>query len=180
MKTAILYLLRELKGIKIKRNKMQQNVVLVTLASSIVLYLSGSWMFGEVRFVINMSEFNQEISWLLQVPLMFFILILILGSLFLFIGTVTEFRFKEFVAEVPWKKLIGSIFIFDGIIAAFMFIHVYFDIQRSFIGQLLVVVLLVTVYIYGAIKHGINPIFFLASLVATSVLLPYIFFEVIS
>jgi hypothetical protein len=159
---------------------MQQNVVLITIASLVVFYLSGNWMFGEVRFVLNMSEFDQDISWLVQVPLMLFILILILGSFLLFIGTIIEFNFKEFVAEVPWKKLLGSILIFDAIIIGFMWIHVYFDIQKSFIGQFLVVILLVTVYIYGAIKHSINPIFFLVSLVATSVLLPYIFFEVIS
>jgi len=159
---------------------MQQNVVLVTIASLVVLYLSGNWMFSEVRFVLTMSEFDQDISWLLQVPLMFFILILILGSFLLFIGTVTEFNFREFVVEVPWKKLMGTILVFDAIIIGFMWIHVYFDMQKSFIGQFLVVVLLVTVYVYGAIKQGINPIFFLVSLVTISVFIPYILFEVFS
>ena len=153
---------------------MQQNVVTLTIASLIGMYLSGYWMFTEIRFVSTMSEFDQDITWLVQAPLMLFILFLILLCFMLFIGTVGEFSFIELKAEVPWKKLIATILVFDAIIVAFMFIHVYFDLQRSIIGQFLVVVTLVSVYVYGAVKQRINPIFFLVSLCAVSSLLLYI------
>ena len=159
---------------------MQQNLITLIIASALGFCLSGYWMFTEIKFVVNMSEFDQDISWLLQVPLMIFIVILILVCLMLFIDAITRFSFQALKAEVPWKKLFGTILVFDAIIAIFMLIHVYFDLERSLIAQFLVVVTLVATYIYGAVKQGINPIFFLVSLVTTSVLIPYVFFEVFS
>lgn len=159
---------------------MQQNLITLIIASAIIFYLSGYWMLHEVRFVSTMSEFNQDISWLLQAPLMLFIAILLLLAVIIFIDAITRFSFQDLKAEVPWKKLFGTILVFDAIIAIFMIIHVYFDLERSLITQFLVVVILVATYIYGAVKQGINPIFFLVSLISVSVFIPYIFFEVFS
>jgi len=159
---------------------MQQNIITLIVASVLGFFLSGYWMFHEIRFVSTMSEFDQDISWLLQAPLMLFIAVLILFSLIIFIDAISRFSFQAFRAEVPWKKLIGTILVFDAIIVIFMIIHVYFDLEKNLISQFLVVVTLVAVYIYGAVKQGINPIFFLVSLITVSVLLPYLFFEVFS
>jgi len=159
---------------------MQQNIITLIVASVLGFLLSGYWMFTEVKFVVNMNEFDQDISWLLQAPLMLFIVILILVTAILFIDAITRFSFQDLKVEVPWKKLIGTILVFDAIIVIFMIIHVYFDLEKNLISQFLVVATLVAVYIYGAVKQGINPIFFLVSLLAASVLLPYIFFEVFS
>jgi hypothetical protein len=159
---------------------MQQNIITLIVASVLGFFLSGYWMFTEIKFVVNMSEFDQDISWLLQVPLMLFIAVLILVSIVLFIDAITRFNFQDLKAEVPWKKLIGTILVFDAIIVIFMIIHAYFDLEKNLISQFLVVVTLVAVYIYGAVKQGINPIFFLVSLLTVSVLLPYLFFEVFS
>ena len=159
---------------------MQQNIITLLLASVIGFFLSAYWMFTEIKFVVNMSEFDQDISWLLQVPLMLFIVVLILVCAVLFIDAITRFNFQVLRAEVPWKKLIGTILVFNAIIVIFMIIHVYFDLERSLIAQFLVVVTLVATYIYGAVKQGINPIFFLVSLLTVSVLIPYMLFEVFS
>jgi hypothetical protein len=159
---------------------MQQNIITLILASVLGFFLSGYWMFTEVKFVVNMNEFDQDISWLLQVPLMLFIVILIFLAVIIFIDAITRFNFQALRAEVPWKKLIGTILVFDAIIVIFFIIHIYFDLEKNLISQFLVVVTLVAVYIYGSVKQGINPIFFLVSLLTVSVLLPYMFFEVFS
>lgn len=158
---------------------MQQNITTLLLATLVGLVLSGYWMFHEIRFVSVMSEFDQEISWILQVPLMLFIAVLVVISFLLFIGTLSDFSFRELKAEVPWKKLLGSIIFFDSFILLFMFIAETFDIQKEWIGQSLVLVLLVATYIYAAVKQKINPIFFLLSLATVSGLLLYIVFEII-
>jgi len=159
---------------------MQQNIITLIVASVLVAFLSGYWMFNEIRFISTMSEFDQDISWLLQAPLMLFIAILLLSAVIIFIDAIARFSFQALKAEVPWKKLFGTMLVFNAIIVIFMIVHVYYDLERSLIAQFLVVVTLVCAYIYGAVKQGINPIFFLVSLATVSVILPYIFFEVFS
>ncbi len=158
---------------------MQQNIVVVILASIIGLFLSSYWMFHEIQFVSIMSEFDQNISWLFQVPLMIFIAILILVSFILFIRTIGDFNFSKLKAEIPWKKLLGIIIVYNFIIIVLILIGDYLKIEKSFIAQLLVVILLVTIYIYASVKYKINPLFFLVSLCAVSTAFLYMIFEVI-
>jgi hypothetical protein len=157
---------------------MQQNTVTLILASFIGLLLSGYWMFHEVRFVSTMNEFDQDISWLLQAPLMLFISVLILISLMLFIGSIGQFSFIELKKEVAWKKLFTTILAFNAIVFLFAWLNTYFQLSNNLITQIFMIVLLVVFYIYASVKQKINPIFFLLCLCAVSSVLLYIFLGV--
>lgn len=155
---------------------MQQNIINIIIASIIGFFLSLYCMLKEIRFVSIMREFDQDITWLVQVPLMVFIVLLILLCTMLFIGSFGSFSVSAFKKEVPWKKLLISIFIFDAVILVFAFINIYFELATNLIAQIVVLVTLVVFYIYSVVKYKINPIFFLVSLCIVSSIVLYIVF----
>lgn len=152
---------------------MQQNIINTIIASIIGFFLSVYWMLKEVRFVSTMREFEQDITWLVQAPLMIFIAFLILLSAMLFMGSFGSFSLSDFKEEVPWKKLLVSILVFDVVILALALLNVYFELAENLVSQIVVLVTLVVFYIYSVVKYKINPIFFLVSLCLISSVVLY-------
>jgi hypothetical protein len=142
---------------------MQQSIITLILASLVGLFLSGYWMVHEVRFVLVMSEFDQDISWLVQAPLMLFITLLILGLFMLFIGSIGEFNFAKLRLEIPWKRLILTILAFDLVIFILFLANEHLKFKESWIYTTFVAILLIVVYVVGVRKHGVTPLFFLIS-----------------
>lgn len=72
-------------------------------------------MFKEVRFISTMSEFDQDITWLLQAPFM------------LLTGSFGEFNFKELIKEVNWKNFITQL----AMVAILVAFYVYVSIKQK-------------------------------------------------
>lgn len=142
------------------KNDQQYNF-LVLLSSIIGLWLSGKWIIHEIKFVSIKLDFDLDISWGVQAPLMFFIAIIFLVSLLLFFSSIKICEPKELITNVPWKRSLIIALIFNIVIALAVFINTYLQIKNYDFAAMFVFMVLFFLYIYGAKEHGINPIFFL-------------------
>ena len=142
---------------------MQQNTIVTLLASLVGLFLSGKWMSHEITFVSMMSKAEMDIGWLLQAPLMLFIAIIFLFSLLLFFGSIIELKPKELFQEVPWKRSLVLALIFNAFIGLSAYANTFLEIKNKDASITFVALSLILLYIFGARKHNITPIFFLIS-----------------
>ncbi|NOR57256.1 MAG: hypothetical protein GQ474_01910 [Sulfurimonas sp.] len=150
---------------------MQQNTIVTLLASLVGLVLSGKWMSHEVKFVSMMSDAEMDISWLLQAPLMLFIAIIFIFSLLLFFGSIMELKPKELFQEVSWKRSVVLALIFNAFIGLSAYANTFLEIKNKDASITFVALSLILLYIFGARKHNITPIFFLISTFVISAIL---------
>jgi len=140
---------------------MQQNTIVILLASLVGLVLSGKWMSHEVMFVSMMSDADMDITWLLQVPLMLFIAVIFIFSLLLFFSSIMELKPKELFQEVSWKRSVVLALIFNAFIGLSAYANTFLEIKNKDASITFVALSLILLYIFGARKHNITPIFFL-------------------
>lgn len=145
-------------------NKSQMNFIIL-LASIIGIYLSSSWTYNEIVVVKTLWENDMDISWFIYIPLIVFFLAILLISLLLFIGSILEFKLKDFLQNSQFKQILVLTIIFNLIIVILTLLNEYLlKIQNNDFSGGLVFTILVLLYIFGARKKDINPFYFLVIL----------------
>lgn len=142
---------------------MQQNTFIKLLAGLVGLFLSIKWMIYEYKFITMMLYADENISWLLEIPLMLFFAFMLIVSLSLFIGSIMDFEPRKLLGEVSLKRSIVLALIFNIILMSLAYINAYTKIINQTVSIVIVFMLLLLIYIFGARKHNITPIFFLVS-----------------
>jgi hypothetical protein len=147
----------------------QQISFIILLASILGIYFGGNWLLSDIKTISTLWELDMEISWMVYIPLLLFYSTVFLFSFFVFVGSILEFKSKEFLEVTPWKPTLILIVIFNLIIVLATLLNEYIlNIQNEGVSSLIVISLLLGVYYFGAKKQELNPTFFLVSLVLLS------------
>jgi hypothetical protein len=147
------------------KNKQQISFIIL-LASILGIYFGGNWLFSDIKTISTLWELDMEISWMVYIPLLLFYSTVFLFSFFIFVGSILEFKSKEFLEENSWKPTLILIAIFNLLIVLATLLNEYIlNIQNEGISSLIMISLLLGVYYFGAKKQKLNPTFFLVSLV---------------
>jgi hypothetical protein len=150
------------------KNKQQISFIIL-LASILGIYFGGNWLISDIKTISTLWELDMEISWMVYIPLLLFYSTVFLFSFFIFVGSILEFKSKEFLEVTPWKPTLILIAIFNLLIVLATLLNEYIlNIQNEGVSSLIVISLLLGVYYFGAKKQKLNPTFFLVSLVLLS------------
>lgn len=149
-------------------NKQQCNLVII-LAGFIGLYFSGKWLFGELQYISIKREFNLDIPWFTEAPLILFLVGIFLISLMLTIAYLSDFNFKKFINTTDLKRILRVGVLFNISLVFLTFLVEGMNLSRDIAGFLIVVLVFIS-YRFGFKKGSINFIFFLISLLLISAL----------